>query len=482
MKIRDDYHKFGAILDLIQQLCKPMSGMTYEEIMSFMGCGRKTAERTIKFLGERFDDALVVSHDIQNPKVLRFRLELPDNLPPEYISATDMTALNMAIKKIKNDDIKTDLECLEYKLNRILQEKKSVRELNDIEAMILSRTNTMVPYPRIKTDLETMQTLQRAVMTNTKVNVKYTQKDNTCDKRILCPLGFLYGRSNNYLAAYKDGDNKIIRTYILDKLSDITLTNERFNPGKFDINKYALESFGAYHSENGPYDVEWLADASVADAIERYTFHPTQKFIKNSDGSVVIKMRADGFEEMSWYLFQWGGKIKPIAPAELVNTYNNAIKKCASIRTDGLPPINLDNATKIILGTFPGEQSRETGRYYANTRNSFWESLGKQDSETPQQCLERLDIGLWDVIESCEISGSADKNIKNPVFNTLSRLPGEAEIYFNGKKAYKFFLRAAKEQRFDVKNIKEQNILPSSSPANTSKTKKDKWKKLLNLP
>ena len=32
MKIRDDYHKFGAILDLIQQLCKPMSGMTYEEI------------------------------------------------------------------------------------------------------------------------------------------------------------------------------------------------------------------------------------------------------------------------------------------------------------------------------------------------------------------------------------------------------------------------------------------------------------------
>ena len=61
MKIRDDYHKFGAILDLIQQLCKPMSGMTYEEIMSFMGCSRKTAERTIKFLGERFDDALVVS-------------------------------------------------------------------------------------------------------------------------------------------------------------------------------------------------------------------------------------------------------------------------------------------------------------------------------------------------------------------------------------------------------------------------------------
>jgi hypothetical protein len=37
-------------------------------------------------------------------------------------------------------------------------------------------------------------------------------------------------------------------------------------------------------------------------------------------------MRADGFKEMSWYLFQWSGKIKPIAPAELVSTYNGILK------------------------------------------------------------------------------------------------------------------------------------------------------------
>ena len=87
-----------------------------------------------------------------------------------------------------------------------------------------------------------------------------------------------------------------------------------------------MESFGMYHSENGPYDVEWLADADVADAVMRYTFHPTQQFIKNPNGTVTIKMRADGFKEMSWYLFQWSGKIKPIAPVELVSTYNGILK------------------------------------------------------------------------------------------------------------------------------------------------------------
>ncbi|MBQ8293877.1 MAG: hypothetical protein IJX89_00630 [Alphaproteobacteria bacterium] len=37
-------------------------------------------------------------------------------------------------------------------------------------------------------------------------------------------------------------------------------------------------------------------------------------------------MRADGFREMSWYLFQWTGKIRPIAPKELVSTYNSILK------------------------------------------------------------------------------------------------------------------------------------------------------------
>ena len=33
MAVRDDYRKFNELLDLIQQLCKPMVGMTYEEIV-----------------------------------------------------------------------------------------------------------------------------------------------------------------------------------------------------------------------------------------------------------------------------------------------------------------------------------------------------------------------------------------------------------------------------------------------------------------
>lgn len=330
MTVRDDYRKFSELLDLIQLLCRPMNGLTYEEIMEFMHCSRKTAERSIKFLADRFGDALVVNSDPQNTKQHRFRLEMPDSLPPEYINANDMIGLNVAVNRIKNEDIRKNLQSLEYKLNRIIETKKSIRELNDIEAMILSRTNTAAPYPHIKTDESVLTTLQYAVIAFTKVCATYEYREGKSERATLCPLGFLYGHSNNYLVAYKDGDKKTIRTYIIGQLSDIELTDKQFNPGRFDINKYANESFGMYHSDNGPFDVEWLASADVSNAIQRYNFHPTQQFIKNKDGTTTIKMRADGFYEMSWYLFQWQGKIKPIAPKLLVDTYyellNNIVK------------------------------------------------------------------------------------------------------------------------------------------------------------
>lgn len=330
MPERDDYRKFSELLDLIQILCRPDNGLTYDDIMGVMNCSRKTAERTVKFLSERFGDAFVVLPDPINSKQHRFRLEMPNDLPPEYITSDDLIGLNAAVNQIKNATIHKSLESLEYKLHRLVQTKKSIRELNDTEAMILSRTSTGAPYPYIKTDENILKTLQYAVISSTSINASYIYRDGNTDKYLLHPLGFLYGPTNNYLVAYKDGDKKIIRTYIINQLSNIELTDKHFNPGKFDIRKYAMLSFGQFHSPNGPFDVEWYVSPDVADEAMRYTFHPTQHVIQNDDGSLTIKMRADGFYEMSWYLFQWQGKIKPVAPSELVNTYhellNNIIK------------------------------------------------------------------------------------------------------------------------------------------------------------
>lgn len=73
-------------------------------------------------------------------------------------------------------------------------------------------------------------------------------------------------------------------------------------------------------------------------------------------------------------------------------------------------------------------------------------------------------IALWDVIASCDITGSSDSSIKNVVANELSEIFDNADIkqiFVNGKTAEKYYNKYIR----DV--IKREAIcLPSTSPAN----------------
>jgi hypoxanthine-DNA glycosylase len=73
-------------------------------------------------------------------------------------------------------------------------------------------------------------------------------------------------------------------------------------------------------------------------------------------------------------------------------------------------------------------------------------------------------IALWDVIASCEITGSSDASIKNAVPNDLSEILSAAPIaaiFANGGKAYELY----QKYMYPVYGMPAQK-LPSTSPAN----------------
>ena len=73
---------------------------------------------------------------------------------------------------------------------------------------------------------------------------------------------------------------------------------------------------------------------------------------------------------------------------------------------------------------------------------------------------------MWDVIKSCEITGSSDSSIKNAVPNDLSEIFEAADIkgvFCNGQASYKMY-RKYQEEMTGRKAI----VLPSTSPANAA--------------
>lgn len=332
-KIRDDNKKFGKLLDLIQALSSYSNGMTYEQIMELMEYSDvRQANRDIGFIRVRFADAFAEERDRENPRVKRFRLYTPDGLPLENLNDEELVALAAAIRSVKNDGIRLPLEKLQHKINLFLtaNKRRKASRYMDLDSIILSRAAAHIPHPHIETDEEIVRQIDAAILAYKKINITYKYDNGTAKEYLVRPLGFLYGKNNNYLIAYRDNAPDLVRSYVLGNIAQVSPTDQSFDAGNFDVETYANKSFGIYHSPDGPFDIEWRASPDVADAVMRYTFHPTQKMTKNSDGSVTIRFQADGFMEMALYLFQWRGKIVPIAPDALVLEYrtllNTALK------------------------------------------------------------------------------------------------------------------------------------------------------------
>lgn len=125
----------------------------------------------------------------------------------------------------------------------------------------------------------------------------------------------------------------------------------------------------------------------------------------------------------------------------------------------------------LILGSFPSVKSREAGFYYMHPQNRFWPLLAAlykeavpNDIPLKKALLLRHRIALWDVLESCEITGSSDSSIQKPIPNDLWSFVQKTriqKIYTNGKKADKLYQKFTKERP-----LLPSYCLPSTSPAN----------------
>lgn len=136
-----------------------------------------------------------------------------------------------------------------------------------------------------------------------------------------------------------------------------------------------------------------------------------------------------------------------------------------------IPPVYDSESKILILGSFPSVKSREQQFFYGHKQNRFWRVLAQvlgcavpESIEDKRAMLLTHHIAVWDVIASCEITGSSDATIRNVVPNDLSRILSHADIraiYTNGAKAHQLY-----QKYIYPVNGREALLLPSTSPAN----------------
>ena len=144
-----------------------------------------------------------------------------------------------------------------------------------------------------------------------------------------------------------------------------------------------------------------------------------------------------------------------------------------SILIHPIEPLFDEHSRILILGTFPSPRSREGEFFYHHPQNRFWKVMAHlTDSPVPETIAQKKalmlgnGIAVWDVIQSCSITGASDSSIRDVVPTDLSIILEHApieRIFANGGTAYNLYMKYSypKTGRSIVK-------LPSTSPANAA--------------
>ena len=140
-----------------------------------------------------------------------------------------------------------------------------------------------------------------------------------------------------------------------------------------------------------------------------------------------------------------------------------------------IAPVFDEMSRILILGSFPSVKSREAGFFYGHPQNRFWRVLAAVlgcavpvTIDEKRNMLLAHHVAVWDVIASCEITGSSDSSIRGAVPNDVGRILAAAPIgavFCNGQTAGRLYDRLLRPALG-----REAAVLPSTSPANAAWT------------
>lgn len=149
---------------------------------------------------------------------------------------------------------------------------------------------------------------------------------------------------------------------------------------------------------------------------------------------------------------------------------------------NGFSPFNINKNTEyLILGSFPSVKSLEGDFYYLHPQNRFYKILAEIfeeqlpfSIEDKKAFLVKHNIGLWDIIKSCQREGSLDSNIKDIEINDLNNIDNikQLKIGCTGKKSFELT-----KKYFPDLNV---YYLSSPSSANVKYFDIDTWKIFFN--
>ena len=310
------YERAIDIIELATLMQAARRGVTIAQIRERLGISRRTAERLRDAVDELFGLEEVVAEDLHKHWRLRSRGLSPlIRITPQELAEQACAA--EGLEDAGQTDRAACLEDLEEKL-RALAHPRTEADLDaELEALMSAEGHATRPGPRTRIDEGLIPLLRDAIRGSRIVEFRYlAHSTGKTSRQRVEPYGVLYGNRPFLVARSEWADD--LRLLRLANISECSLTAETFvRDPDFNLQDYAKRSFGTFQEQ--PVQVQLRFNARAARDAATFLFHPGQRTVANEDGSLSVRFKAGGLDEICWHLFTWGDGVTVEKPLRLRN-------------------------------------------------------------------------------------------------------------------------------------------------------------------
>lgn len=309
------YERLNDLMNLAIRMQSSLSGVTLEDIESELNVSRRTAER-LRDTVERTFGALeqVPSNDGRR----HWRIRSRDLRRLISISTEDFSTLSLSVAALERAGLgehAKNLSALTKKLQAIHDSENLDQIESDLELLVQVEGLAMRPGPRERVDTELLELLRESILRCNLVEFHYSSRWSGRQRRYqVKTYGLLYG-NRAYLVAQGDQD-AAPHLWRLANISDAKLLDVKFERDReFDLTEFAQRSFGSYQEE--PIDVVLRFDSEAAPDASTFLFHASQSVEQHDDGTITVRFKAGGLDEICWHLVTWGEHVVVESPLNL---------------------------------------------------------------------------------------------------------------------------------------------------------------------
>ena len=309
------YERLQDIVRLAVRLQGSIGGLTLDDIQADFSVSRSTAERLRDAVDRVFGPLESVDTD-DHKRHWRLRSDALRRLV--RLSTNELKELATASTALQRAGLESHaaaLRDLATKLRAALRTESHTQLESDLEALVLAEGLAMRPGPRPHLDADLLALLREAIRTCRVVEFRYlAQSTRRRSRQRVQPYGLLYG-NRVFLVGRSDWAEEP-RLWRLASVSDARFFDETFERDPtFDLQHYAKRSFGTFQEK--PVHVVLRFDIGAAPDASAFIFHPDQSIEENGDGTITVRFKAGGIDEMCWHLFTWGKTVTVEKPASL---------------------------------------------------------------------------------------------------------------------------------------------------------------------